>query len=358
METTGTAAGTGDFGGTNRFRYIDYQSQTPIPGVYIKGDLVGTLSFTNGVSEPIVVEGSMKPGSLISFTSLADFPNESPISEIRDGRVVIKGDMESGAVIRAETNVVSRDNAPGQESIRIEGTMASGALISIGQSLALDSGVQSRIAVVPSLGLAGQIILNAGNATTNAWAGTINIGGTTLTPDPYSATAASLGGGSVGTAPFRLHATDCTPPSGDGLALASAPSPTSPVYIRIYGPLTFTGAPLTIERSTLNDATWRDVTSCFTVDADPANATRLVVTPNDGPTQNGWTYRVKPILTGTNALRCALVTGNPPVTDFTYTVCVGTQEAADINGDAEVNTADLTYFLGRFGSGGDSACSA
>ena len=61
-------------------------------------------------------------------------------------------------------------------------------------------------------GLAGQIIINPSNNAGNAWTGSVQPRGSSsalLTPRPnYTATTASLGGGSVGLVPFRLHRED------------------------------------------------------------------------------------------------------------------------------------------------------
>lgn len=109
-------------------------------------------------------------------------------------------------------------------------------------------------------GLAGQIIINAGNTNPpGLWQGDVIVGEDALsapiTIGPnrpaasgdqapfYRRTPASLGGGFIGLAPFHLYETACTPPHND-LALAHGVVETAfnntysvPVLIQHYGPL-------------------------------------------------------------------------------------------------------------------------
>lgn len=100
------------------------------------------------------------------------------------------------------------------------------------------------------------------------------------------------GGGSVGLAPFRLHAADCTPPSGEGVTPAAAPTPSTPALLRMYGPVVFAGTPVSIERcradlDASDEGNWVPFSSCFDTSADPTNANLIRLAPKDSALQNG-----------------------------------------------------------------------
>ena len=87
-------------------------------------------------------------------------------------------------------------------------------------------------------GLAGQIIINPSNSAGNAWTGSVQPRGSSsalLTPIPnYSATTASLGGGSVGLVPYNLHDSSCNPPQLAVLPPTRIPPSNPPADTRIF----------------------------------------------------------------------------------------------------------------------------
>ena len=95
-----------------------------------------------------------------------------------------------------------------------------------------------------------------------------------LTGPGYTNTAESLGGGSVGLAPFDLHDESCAPPNGETVLLKVA-DPDLEVKLRHYGPITLNAnAPVTIERRA----------ACTTGDFEPLSSTDFdySVDPADG----------------------------------------------------------------------------
>jgi len=109
---------------------------------------------------------------------------------------------------------------------------------------------------VPVGGLKTQIIINADNDPDADWGNgaVVKVGfdgdpeQVILTGPGYTNTAESLGGGSVGLAPFDLHDESCAPPNGETVLLKDA-DPDLVVKLRHYGPITLNAnAPVTIER--------------------------------------------------------------------------------------------------------------
>ena len=80
IRATGSAGSGGDMDGSLSFQYVQYaingaQLPTDPYGIKIAGDLLGDITFTNGVSAPFTVEGNMQAGSSITVAgSLVDRP--------------------------------------------------------------------------------------------------------------------------------------------------------------------------------------------------------------------------------------------------------------------------------------------
>lgn len=222
--------------------------------------------------------------------------------------------------------------------------------------------------VLPVGGLTSQIIINAANAG-GVWTQPVKIGpdgnpGQVALVNPaYAQTAQSLGGGSVGLAPFALHGSSCDPPQ-NGVAASTGASLATPVRVRHYGPVIWTpgATPLIVESRTAGSADpWTDITPAFQFAQGGANR-EVLITPLPGQTgfAGGLEYRIRPVRTGPGALRCERVTGSPLVVvddpsnqgyDYRFTV---TQRAcaADLNGDGQVSAADLAILLGSWGGCG------
>jgi hypothetical protein len=197
------------------------------------------------------------------------------------------------------------------------------------------------------VGLAGQIIPNAFNATSNAWTGSVTVGGIPLASNYYSNVSSTLGGGAVGLVPYKLYATDCSPPHHDDWVVPDSEVhvlnsqfngmisngsggflPKVPVRMRFYGPVKTDAATGTSPVAVwlwVNDSSgvyqqWHDVTSLLNVTVTRAGGSasrEVVITPiaAQGSLPPGY-YAITANLVGANRLYCdgTLATVPPSVT--------------------------------------------
>lgn len=188
----------------------------------------------------------------------------------------------------------------------------------------------NRTLEVPVGGLTTQIIFNAGNNADAVWDAPVKIGfdddpeQVILTGPGYTNTAESLGGGSVGIAPFDLHDESCMPANGETVLLKKGDLDLQ-VKLRHYGPITLNAnAPLIIERRIANtaDAFAELPSTDFVYIVDPADGNSLLVSgaPGADGFQVGYEYR----LIASADLMCDQVFGNPSVSwdslDYRITV--------------------------------------
>ena len=200
----------------------------------------------------------------------------------------------------------------------------------------------NRTIEVPLGGLTTQIIFNADNIPAAVWDAPVKIGfdgdpdQVILTGPGYTNTAESLGGGSIGVAPFDLHDESCAPANGDTVQLKDA-DPDLQVKLRHYGPIVLNAnAPLTIERraACTADPFVLLPSTDFLYAVDPADGNSLLVSgaPGADGFQPDYEYR----LIATADLMCDQVAGNPPVSwdssDYRVTVCPCCVGALDGNG--------------------------
>lgn len=176
-----------------------------------------------------------------------------------------------------------------------------------------------------------------------AWRG--ERGATSLTAPGYVETAASLGGGSIGIAPFDLHGESCLPP--DGSVVEALPGLTATV--RHYGPVTFTAAPMTVSRRPVGTTDpFLDVTNdfVFAATAGDANSVDVSKSASGAGFVAAFDYRIEP----TANLRSAGVAGEPAVASYVYTITalIGCG-VADLNGDGVVDGVDLAFLLNAWG---------
>ena len=129
-----------------------------------------------------------------------------------------------------------------RDPILVSGSLPVDRSIRIGRSMIDNGTTEDGRIVLADGGLAGQVIINAGNlGTPGVWSGTVTVGSIVLGPGQsppnqsphYGVLSSELGGGAVGLAPFNLHLTDCDPPHGASLEF----DPTTTVYLRHYGPV-------------------------------------------------------------------------------------------------------------------------
>jgi len=256
-----------------------------------------------------------------------------------------------------------RNNNGGLPVINVGGRFRAGRMMLIGKSLV--TGAEIRVAQAG--GLEGMVLVNSGNVG-GTWFGEVRVGGSVLGPKPaYSATHTTLGGGTVGQAPFQVHGTDSVPLAGQVLNSASAPATATPILLRFYGPVTWNtgaGLPVVVERRPISNPTaWTDVSSCFFAGREqvPVPDPCVVALFPISKLAPGFVYRVTPVLTGSATMLCDLgLAPNPPVavptTDYTFTVLPGC--SGDANGNSVVDFDDIVAVLGAWGTTGAGACSA
>lgn len=209
---------------------------------------------------------------------------------------------------------------------------------------------------LPPQGFAGQIILNADNHPFGTWTSPVYLG---PPEDPelvivgpvYPYSAKSLGGGSIGLAPFALHESSCEPAYGG--VMGGGPSAT--VRLRHYGPVRVTGAPpvtpaIDIERRVLGSGdAWTDVApDAFDCGVDPVDANTLEVTAGPGRNgfESGFEYRITP----TNTLVSDIPAQPPVAWSRSYVIAIDGQACpSDFTGDGVVGMAEMLRILSVWG---------
>ena len=219
----------------------------------------------------------------------------------------IVGDLDADIVVTEDV----------KDPIVVGGELASGRTIWIGDSLqAPGGGGDTGEITLGADGLAGQVVIN-GNNGGGTWTGDVTVGATTLDGPYYADVPGDLGGGSVGLAPFNLHAEACTPPSGSQMPS----SPTQYVILRHYGPVTWDDIadpnPVEVWYREVNTQTWFLLSEedYFTVAlTDPREL--LVVATTEFDFDDDWDYMILP---KEDVLRCVDVgAGDVDVVDYEY----------------------------------------
>ncbi len=297
-------------------------------GIHIYGDLDANITIETNVIDPIVIDGEVLSGKTIEVVGQMLNNGTSQLGSLSLGELsgTVKFTRNSQAIQGPVTiNTVSstgrfetKNTLESGRTITVDGYMD--GLIKIGDSLA------GTIDINQSQGLRGQIIINADNMTTpGTWAssGSVLIGSLNFNPNQtnplydapyYDALPSALGGGSIGLAPFRLHAAACTPPHGtigdlvDLVYTDFDVEDSTPVIIRSYGPLANTSVLIDLMVPN-SDCTGSEVTSMFTrVLAPNGNPCELGIGCTAASLMKQGVMRVRP-----NGLACAEVVGTPEV---------------------------------------------
>ncbi len=342
--------------------------------------LLGNVTATTGSLDGLVVAGAVGgSGSPVTIQSIGEC---GPISASGS----INANITVGTATRAA--LASLTTGPGQSfagslqaatlgtsviggsllgSVNLTTGLASGATLRVQRSLPSTGSVSLGASGV--LGLGGQVLINgAASNPAGEWAGTVSVGGTSLSGTPeYSTPSAVLGLGAVGLAPFAIYRQDCFPPQASASAAplirnsAFDDANTPPIRIRFYGPITLptgtTNATNTIR--VVREATGGDVDVTAdwsaTIGSVPFNPFRkelqLSFIAAGGVPITG-TYRVETAAAPAPQLACDLgLSTNPAVQTFTYKFTV-TDEATgcgsyelDYNQDSVVNPDDLGDFI-------------
>ncbi|MDG2292337.1 MAG: dockerin type I domain-containing protein [Phycisphaerales bacterium] len=202
------------------------------------------------------------------------------------------------------------------------------------------------IVELPLHGLQGAIIVNVDDVDA-IWTAPVRFGedgSDMLVYGPtYDQLPSEVGGGSIGVVPFRMHASACTPESGQ-----SAGPDLSPV-LRWYGPVTWTtGTPLVIQHRAADTEPWQNVEEgafyCTSVIGD-ATAIRIESTHGSG-FEAGHSYRAIP----SASLRCAV--GQLPAVSVSDVWQIEIEDDAcigDLDGDAYVAVGDLLVLIACWG---------
>lgn len=205
---------------------------------------------------------------------------------------------------------------------------------------------------LPLNGLTGQININADNLLGGVWNGRIQLGPDghpdqiVLHGPGYPYTAAQLGGGSIGLAPFDLHDESCDPVNGAAIS-DNTPGDQRAVSLRHYGPVTWPGGtPVVIDRRPAGSSGAFSLVSSLDFQYIHAyeDPNTLVIKPLQGTNgfQPGFEYRILP----SEHLRCD-VPQQPVVAwdqaymiEFAEPLCDG-----DLTGDRVINVTDLRVLL-------------
>lgn len=235
-------------------------------GVTITGDMAGRIEVEGNKDAPITINNGNVTGTIAVGKNVR---NVAATNRDYGGRIHVNGgSLTSTGRIEVGGSVI--DN-PNFVEIEISGDMA--GTIDVGRSLA------GQLKVNAATGLKGQVIINSDNQTganLGTWTGNVTVGSTVLGPKPiYTQSAASLGGGAVGLAPFRLYPGDCLPrhnnPSATPYILSTdfGNSVSVPVKIAFYGPVKLDAATVAADalmievQNPANPCQWWDMTTVF-----------------------------------------------------------------------------------------------
>ncbi len=311
----------------------------------ITGALRGTVQATTSSSNTPIVIGSIPAASsphaegVLRLTRTAGGANGGTITVNGDvaGRMEIGGtggNIVMNITINGELSgeLVSSGSLTSGDTITITDGITATGLLSLGDSLI------GSIAL-PASGLAGQIIINA-NDNGGDWDGNVVIGsgGGAITLGPgqsppyqsphYAALPSALGGGSVGLAPFGLHAEACTPPHNlmdphTDLVYTDFDNDGMPVIIRSYGPIT--NANVDFDMQLNDECTWHeDVDAMFVPVLHPGGDPRSIgIKCDSASSMKRGIIRVE-----SASVACAEVAGNPLVEWQTDDDCVSEPTAS------------------------------
>ena len=301
--------------------------------IKVTGNVLGNILVPFGFIKDLVVQGSLgdpsAPAGARSNVTARDGVQFLRASEINADIDTTSSGLASGVgVIDATTDFGGTGDFNGSlkaasmhqfgataPEIRVAGKLTG--------TITIDEALDAPVTILADQGMTGQIIINGANAG-STWTAPVTIGSVSgpgpIVLDPalfangaYPDTPATLGGGSVGLAPFNQHM-QASLPVKDGTITDDA-SALNSVRMRFYGPVEIDTSnpqldPVLIERSPTTGGAWSTLDpSSFTIavdtSADPLGDT-LVITEN---TTNGFagdfTYRIRP----TSALRSSGVAG-------------------------------------------------
>ncbi len=317
---------------------LGFNESIPSAGIYVAGDLRGELGFpaaATAITRPIVIEGSIVDDVTYTGRITSDVSLNGP-----SGYISVGGDCSGDIFFRQSTSSINGTITIGGDLaldglISSKGGITSSALIQIGGSL------QGDIELRFNAAHAGNIIVNAGNAS-DTWASTgelkrynsadgaalftLATGQSQPNQAPYyDRSSTDLGNGSVALVPYRIHNSDCVPVNNSPTAILQSDfaqvdtvgSDPKSVKIDFYGPVRaehVTRSPVRVEMLLVSE--WYDVTHRMDVivkrPGDAGLSRTVEVKGKPGYYVRASQYRVVPVLLDDNddRLMCdGLLTG-------------------------------------------------
>jgi hypothetical protein len=345
----------------------------PQPIVHITGNLDANVSCTGALVGKIIIDGQLNSGKTISIT-------DTCYGEIHTGTLAgaisIANNLQFNTSLPttsinvdsiASTGSITVGNATGEycdAAIRVAGSVQSGATISVRRlkrsassngSITIGGSLLGSLTSVESASLEGQVIINANNSG-GTWTGPVTVGSITLDaglaqPNRapyYQLSAADLGGGAVGLAPFQVHEESSNIANDTyhfrpGFS-SSADDLPMPILIRHYGPVALGAEPPIIEyRHPYSPTSWANASILYTVTRDSSDATHRTIKINYiNPSDPNGPGGIVPIPPGTYRMSVAddqivseRVTGSPSVDpyDYLFTVTLDCDHDGDPSSD-------------------------
>ncbi len=256
LRVLGRSTGTIRVDGTVRSQIaIDSCTGPIIVGVDITGGAGIAIEDTTTNTDSQAISIGQDCRGQIRIGSSAD-PDHDLRGSITIGRDLI-GDLNVFGDI--EGSITVGRNLSQSALIRVGGTLASGASVQIGNpSQSGDS-------------LLGQVVIKARDIG-GTWSGQVGVDNAVLSGPYYNLSSASLGGGAVGLAPFRVNVADAQITDG-GYYFRPAPPQTGslpkPFRIRHYGAFTIASTPKVWLQDPYNPSVWGDVSALFQMTAEP-----------------------------------------------------------------------------------------
>ncbi|MFG0292062.1 MAG: hypothetical protein ACF8MJ_02795 [Phycisphaerales bacterium JB050] len=339
----------------------------------ISGDVLGNITLENAVlsGANIRIDGSLGSGVLTSEIDVNGGFYAGSTFQCGEVNAKIIANQVRGRFL---TTTTSGESGDFNGEFIITDSLLADASIEIGGALT-SSGIIRFLpdfdnCVAPNDGpIKGRISINHENTLTpgTAWLGSVRVGttygspasGTLIAPE-YTASACSIGGGSVGEAPFLTHIDDSIPLFGTNRTFTTSTEPAI-FDLRHYGGVSISGSGVSVrlERQAICDdssPTWEDVTAEWDFDyaIDSDDSVLLMTSSQNANFRNGYQYRFvvqnDPLVAG--VVNCVLPDVSPsvPVEDYPTApwFTVGNSCSADFDGSGTVDLADLNAVLADF----------
>ncbi len=366
-----------------------YEPTTVIAGdgrviLFVDGNLTGNIEVPFGAVNTLIVQGNigtpLVPVDILSELDIGSLEATEIHANVEAGwygptsniRAITTAGNFTGSILANTIGAALNydDDLEGLPGVNIVGDLGEdghpatveftgGLDVADARYLKVDgSFVDGSTITLPTGGLVDQIIFNAADDS-GAWesGAEVVVGATTLTNASYATLPSTLGGGTVGLAPFDLHGVACSPADGSSI-VGKGPGVgcfTEPpccftfktAKIRMYGPVD------TDDDECVTVKVWNGgsafVAVGWTVRTEQISSTEVLVTRDGDLMWPLGTYLIEPV---SDKFTCVDVEGAPDVADFDYTFtlvenCSEESFAAifDQNNDGFMTSADMTAWL-------------